>query len=342
MVAALVALSACNKPKTEDRPCGMSLAHSWSAGGSNGYGTPASARTLDELATLGMRSVTIGTFAFMDGFHDPGVRPQELPGTETLASARAVARQAHERGLTVMLKPQIYLLNGEWCGDIAPRDGWAAWFSSYRQFILANARMAAEADIETLVVGVELKTSSKQVPEEWATTIAEVRKVYGGNVVYSANWDEVEQVSFWPLVDAIGISLYAPLKTSNWQARYEAVAAKADKPIIITETGVMNRVGAREIPYVWPEWVTGEGPSFAGDSEQAEGYRDIIATFGRSAHVRRIYWWKWFTDGDSMVNEGPLGFSPRGRFAETVLRETCASASRPVRPSSRTSPAAAR
>ena len=319
----------------------MSLAHSWFAGGSAGYGTAASARALDELLGMGMRSVTIGTFAFMDDFHDPGVRRQDLPGTETLESARAVARQAHERGLTVMLKPQIYLLNGEWCGDIAPRDGWPAWFASYREFILANARMAAEADIETLVVGVELKTSTRSAPDEWRATIAEVRRVYGGTVGYSANWDEVEQVTFWPLVDAIGISLYAPLKTSNWQARYEAVAAKADKPIIITETGLMNRVGTRDIPYVWPEWVTGEDQSYAGDGEQAAGYRDIIGTFGRSPRVRRIYWWKWFTDGDTMLNEGPLGFSPRGRFAESVLREACATASPPDRPSSRTSHAAA-
>ena len=328
----------------------MSLAHSWRGGGSNGYGTPASARTLDGLAAMGIRSVTVGTFAFMDGFHDAGVRPQDLPGTETLESARAVARQARERGLTVMLKPHVYLLNGEWCGDIAPRDGWSAWFASYRRFILANARMAAEADIETLVVGVELKSSTLHAAEEWRTTIAEVRKVYGGTVVYAANWDEVEQVTFWPLVDAIIIPLYAPLESGNWQARYEDVAAKADKPIIITETGVMNRVDARAVPYVWPEWVTGEGASFAGDSEQAEGYRAVIATFGASPRVRRIYWWKWFTDSDAMLDEGPLGFSPRGRFAESVLRAACkvgdgaseVSASLPGHPSSRTSPAAAR
>ena len=341
VVASLLALLACNKPKTDDRACGMSLAHSWFAGGSSGYGTHASGRALDELAAMGMRGVTIGTFAFMDGFHDRGVRPQDLPGTETLESARAVERQAHERGLTVMLKPQIYLLNGEWCGDIAPASGWPTWFASYREFILANARMAAEADIEVLIVGVELKTSTKQAPEEWRATIAEVRKIYGGTVVYAANWDEVEQVSFWPLVDAIGISLYAALETSNWLLRYETVAAKADKPIIITETGLMNRVGARDIPYVWPEWVTGEDPSYAGDKEQADGYRAIIDTFGRSPRVRRIYWWKWFTD-DTTLNEGRLGFSPRGRFAESVLRESCLSAARPGHPSSRTSPAAAR
>ncbi len=320
----------------------MSLAHSWSAGGSNGYGTPASARALDELVAIGIRGVTVATFAFMDDVQDSGVRVQDLPGTETEESARAVARQARERGLTVMLKPQVYLLNGEWCGDIAPRDGWQAWFASYRRFILANARMAAEADIETLIVGVELKTSTRFAPEAWRSLIAEVRRVYPGTVVYSANWDEVEDVTFWPLVDAIGVSLYAPLEQSNWLLRYETVAAKADRPLIITETGFMNRIDARAIPYVWPEWVTDESPSFAGDMEQADGYRAIIDTFGRSPRVKGIYWWKWFTDVDANRDEGPLGFSPRGRFAESVLRQTCATSSPPRRPSSRTSRAAAR
>lgn len=324
MAACLVILTACNKPKTGDlTACGMALAHSWFAGGSQGYGTAASATALDVLAGMGIQSVSISTYAFMDDFYTPYVRPQELPGTETLATARAVAKQAHARGLTVMLKPAIYLMDGEWCGDIKPSGGWPAWFDSYRQFILANARMAAAADIEMLVVGVELKNASRQVPDEWRRTIAEVRKVYSGTILYSANWDEAEDVSFWADVDAIGISLYAPLKKSNWLERYEAVAAKADKPIVITETGVMNRLDARDIPYVWPEWVTEEDESFAGDTEQADGYRDIIGTFGKSPRVRRIFWWKWFTDGDSFVNEGPLGFSPRGRFAEGVLRETC-------------------
>ncbi len=325
-------LAACNKPKTgNDTACGMALAHSWFAGGSRGYGSKASAEALDALADIGIRSVSVSTYAFMDDFHTPYVRPQELPGTETLATARAVAKQAHARGLSVMLKPAIYLLDGEWCGDIAPRGGWPAWFDSYREFILANARMAAEADIEMLVVGVELKSSTRSVPEEWRKTIAEVRKVYGGTLLYSANWDEAEDVTFWRDVDAIGISLYAPLRKSNWLERYESVAAKAERPIVITETGVMNRIDARDIPYVWPEWVTEEDQSFAGDTEQADGYRDIIASFGQSPRVQRIFWWKWFTDGESLLNEGPLGFSPRGRFAESVLRATCGGFDRATR-----------
>jgi hypothetical protein len=85
----------------------------------------------------------------------------------------------------------------------------------------------------------------------------------------------------------------------------------------------MNRVSAATQPYIWPEWVTGESQSFAGDSEQARGYRTIIERFGGSQRVQRIYWWKWFTDVDGFTDEGPLGFSPRGRFAEGVLRQAC-------------------
>jgi hypothetical protein len=320
----------------------MSLAHSWVAGGSQGYGTAASAAALDELRAMGITSVALGTFAFMDDFYDHAVRPQTLPGTETLVTAAATARQAHARGLTVMLKPQVYLLDGEWCGDIEPRGGWGEWFESYDDFILAQARMAAEADIEMLVVGVELKTATSHAAEHWPITIAKVREVYHGTIIYSANWDEAEQVDFWPLVDALGISMYAPGDKQDWLRRYERVAAKADKPIVITETGIMNRIDARALPYVWPEWVSDEGESLAGDTEQAAGYEDIIATFGRSPQVQHIYWWKWFTDGASFTNEGPLGFSPRGRLAETVLRQTCAvNVSRPGRPSSRTSPSSA-
>jgi hypothetical protein len=49
----------------------------------------------------------------------------------------------------------------------------------------------------------------------------------------------------------------------------------------------------------------------------------MVNTFGQSEHVEQIYWWKWFTN-PATNEEGPVGFSPRGKPAEAVLRDACA------------------
>jgi hypothetical protein len=334
----LVTLVGCRDEPLGDRACGMSFAHSWTDKGVRGYGSPSSVRALDELQQLGMKAIHIHSFAFMLDLEDSVVSTEaHYPGAETFASLTATADAAHARGMTVMLKPQIWLVDGQWCGEITPRNGWPAWFASYRTFILKYAALAESMKAEWLAVGVELKSATLEAPGEWPSIIADVRKVYHGKLVYSANWDEADHVTFWPLVDAVGVQMYAPLRTEKepltesvlangarrWLRKYEAIADKAGKPLIITEAGYVNREGVTAAPHIWPSWVTEEPQSRAGDEEQAAGYRALIATFGRSAKVERIYWWKWFTDVEGPPEEGPLGFGPKGRPAEAILRAAC-------------------
>jgi hypothetical protein len=318
------------------RACGMSLAHSWAGQGAHGYGTADSARALDELVSDGIRAISVSPFAFMGHLTDPTVAwSRGEPGQETFANIAATVAQAHSRGLEVMIKPQIYLRDGQWCGDIEPPD-WHAWFESYRAYVKAVAQLAEDNDVEYLVAGVELASATKRDDGEMRATITQLRDIYHGQLIYSANWDEAAHVSFWDAVDVIGIQMYAPLRKSDqalgsitegaaaWLAVYEGIARRYRKPIIVTETGFVNRIGVTELPYVWPEWLVDEHPSFAGDAEQAAAYQALIDTFGRSPHVRRIFWWKWFTDVEGFNDDGPLGFAIRGRFAEQVLRRMCA------------------
>lgn len=316
----------------------MSFAHSWTDKGIRGYGSPSSYKALDELQRLGMRAIHIHSFAFMNELEDARVSTEaRYPGAESFADLTAMADAAHQRGMSVMLKPQIWLVDGQWCGEIRPKEGWDVWFASYESFILRYAALAESTKAEWLAVGVELKSSTAEAGDRWPAIIAAVRRVYHGKILYSANWDEAERVTFWPLVDAVGVQMYAPLREESepvtarvlergarkWLRRYEEIAARADRPLIVTEAGYVNREGVTAAPHIWPSWITDEPPSRAGEDEQAAGYRALIATFGRSRRVERIYWWKWFTDVEGPPEEGPLGFGPKGRIAESVLRAAC-------------------
>jgi hypothetical protein len=338
LIFAAMLLTACQRREPiGTRPCGMSLAHSWAGQGAHGYGTADSDRALAELQEDGITAISVSHFAFMKRVSDPTLTWSEgEQGQETFASIARLIGQAHAKGMRVMLKPQIYLEDGEWCGDIAPPD-WHIWFETYRAYAKAVAQLAEENHVEYLIAAVELSSATRRDDHEMRDTIAAVRAIYHGPLIYSANWDEAEHVTFWDAVDIIGIQMYAPLRKSGqrlsvkaiakgasaWLSKYERIAKRHHKKIIVTETGFVNRVGVTEIPYVWPEWLVDEYESLEGDAEQAAGYEALIDTFGRSPHVLQIFWWKWFTDVDGFSDDGPLGFAVRGRFAEHVLRRTC-------------------
>lgn len=319
--------------------CGMNYVHAWQDDGVRGYGSEESASQLDELAALGVQSVAITTFAWMASVHDAQVHGiEDVGGGETAARMRAVAAQASERGLGIVYKPHLWIRRGAWRGDIDPDPsggGWPAWFDSYEAWIVAQARLAEEVGADWFVVGVEFVSAVRHDPARWREIIAAVRDVYSGRVTYAANWDEVAEVPFWDALDAVGVQMFAPLTdlddatpeqmregAAEWLTHYEQVSRTVDRPLLLTEVGYMNRAGTTREPWVWPERLPA-GDHGEGDEEQAQAFAAVVTTFGRSEHVVGMWWWKWFTDPDT-DEEGAIGFSPRGRRAEAVLREACA------------------
>ena len=319
------------------RACNVCYAHNWQGAGARGYGSDTSARSLDELASVGMGAISLTAFGWMSSLDDPTIRIARAPGSETFDRVRIDAARAHERGMEVMVKPHLWIGRGEWRGDIAPdpaRGGWDAWFDSYEAFILEHARFAQSIDAEWLCVGVELVSSTRLHPARWRALIAAVREVYDGRLVYAANWDEVDHITFHDALDAVGVQHFAPLArapgadlatlreaSQRWLDRWSAIARDVDRPLILTEVGFMNREGGAVDPWVWPERLPDVG-SPQGDIEQRTAYLATLQTFGRSDDVAQIYWWKWFSDPDTN-EEGVVGFSPRGKPAGTLLVDAC-------------------
>lgn len=321
--------------------CGVCYAHNWQDDGALGYGSPTSEQSLREVRALGVTSVSLTSFGWMRNARAVEVVSSDrMRASETLDRMRAEAANAREQGASIMVKPHLWLGGGDWRGEIDPdpaAGGWDAWFASYRTFLLEHARFAEEVDAEWFVVGVELVTATRERPDLWRALIGEVRTVYSGALVYAANWDEAEAVTFWDALDAIGVQMFAPLRTDvqplasledgarAWLARYEAIATRFDRPLILTEVGVMNREGGTVRPWEWPDRVRATRTE-AGDAEQAAYYAAIGATFGQSERVAGMYWWKWFTNPDTN-EEGPVGFDPRGKPAASVLGALCGGAS---------------
>ncbi|HNT02098.1 MAG TPA: hypothetical protein PKJ80_08735, partial [Candidatus Saccharicenans sp.] len=83
------------------------------------------------------------------------------PSDESLIELISYARQL---GLKVMLKPHVDLLNDQehWRGQIGQNFGeasWQLWFSSYQDFILHYACLAAQSGVEEFCLGCELDST---------------------------------------------------------------------------------------------------------------------------------------------------------------------------------------
>ena len=196
---------------------------------------------------------------------------------------------AKKAGLKVFLKPHIilspvskknkvvFINNGtttyekikdktrkaEWRGDFyAPSEmDWQTWEESYEAYILKLAKVAAEWEVDLFSIGTELKMSATKRPKFWRQLIRKIKNIYHGPLIYCANWDEYDKVSFWADLDYIGIDTYFPInkmetpsvkKTlKNWrpiQKKLKKISKKEKKKIILTEFGYRSVAYAGKTP----------------------------------------------------------------------------------------------
>lgn len=319
-------------PLRSDIQKGVCVAHNYQNHGRSGYGTAASAHTLKELHALGVDWISLTPFGFTPNLTSTEVRHiGDYAEGETDERIVREVRESRRLGLSVLLKPQLWVSGGQWRGELSPKsgDGWSEWFDNYARWILRYAELAEANDIEILAVGVELKSSALAHEEPWRRLIGEVRKRFSGRIVYCANWDAASRIAWWDAVDYIGIQFYGSLSDehgpteSEMQARLkvhldeiERLAARMQRPVIFTEVGYRSAKGATIKPHEWPER---DARSSVDVVEQARAYRVFMTAINARPWVKGLYWWKWFTDPET-DEEGPAGFSPRSKPAEAVLR----------------------
>jgi hypothetical protein len=304
----------------------------------HGYGSDASGRAMDESRALGASWVSLTPFGRVRDLTPEGIDMTfEAPFVDNRAAVIAAARQAHDRGLRVLLVPHLWVESGEWRALIDPGnpEGWKRWADDYRAFLLAWAEVAREADIEMLSVGVELRS--------WVTTprvelmtpiIADVRAAYSGLLTYSANWDDVEQTLLWDAVDLVGINAFYPLADRDGAGYLDladgglrvarelgSFAADVRKPVLLTEVGYTTRADPAVRPWEWPDGMRG----VAVDEEaQAVAYSALLGPMIHAEWCAGFFVWRYYADPEDVSQEAAWGFSPRGKLAEVVLRDAFA------------------
>ncbi len=294
-----------------------------------GYAGPAVDQDLDRLKQLGSNTVVLVPTWYMKQGDSNRIAPDDSKTPDDAGLSQAIS-SAREAGLEVMLKPHVDVLDGTFRGEIEPSDR-AAWFSSYESFIGRYADLAASGGAEMFSVGTELKSLSTDT-EAWNSVIETVRPRFGGELTYSANWDEVWQVQFWDRLDMIGVDAYFPLSQEGeqptaeslaaaWQPNVDGLAAlseQQDLPVLLTEIGYPSQAGSTAHPW---EVRQGDPPD---QDLQALAYQAAYDAFADQPWLRGLLWWSWRADPKA-AEQMRLEYSPEGKPAEDVFKAESAS-----------------
>lgn len=254
--------------------------------------------------------------------------PDKTPLDDSLKHAFDRAR---ELGLHTMLTPQVDLNSVEndfWRAEIGftSNEGWDKWFESYLEFILYYAVFAEENGVDILNIGTELTRTTLQRPDKWIEVIKEVRKVYSGRLVYTANWfEEYREITFWEHLDYAGISAYFPLSDKDkpsyseikrnwekWLVEIEAWQKTHGRPVIFPEIGYRSIEGAAREPWAF----TNTGP--LDMQQQYNCYKAAFETFWGKEWFYGMYWWAWRT-APYIQGKYHRGYTPNDKPAAGLI-----------------------
>lgn len=302
------------------------------------FGSASAKLALSNMRLLGARTVAIVPFLWQSYPGSPDlVRGADMDDAEL----RAAIRDAHDIGLTVVLKPHVWV-PGNWAGTVVMKSepAWRKWFANYRRELGRITQIAEDEKVDALAIGTELAKTSQR--PEWTDVIADARSIYSGHLLYVAHSvEEAEKITFWGKLDSIGVSLYPPLGTDcdrdGWGItmrdvadRLDALAARTGKSVIVAELGLRSAHGAAEKPWESPE----ERAATPDPALQAEVLSDWLEVLNRPS-IRGVLIWRWFTDPDAGGMDD-TDFTVQNKPAEHVLMcdwaKSCGDGSRMASP----------
>ena len=295
------------------------------------YASERSDASLEKLKSINVEWVTILTTWYQDHcFATDIFSTKKTPTDESLKHAIVKARSL---GMKVILKPHLDIIStefGNWRGDIAcvSEPDWEKWFENYEKFIIHYAKMAEKTGAEMFCVGTELVGATTHHVDQWKKVIKEVRKVFKGDLVYAANWnDEYLQIRFWDDLDYAGIDAYFPLSDKDnptyeelveawqkWVPEIEAWQKRINKPVIFPEIGYCSATQAARSPWE-------RAPEAKADMQlQVDCYKAMVDTFWDKEWFYGIYWWDWGTSV-KMGGKSNRNFTPQNKLVEEYIKE---------------------
>nr|WP_321232148.1 glycoside hydrolase TIM-barrel-like domain-containing protein [uncultured Psychroserpens sp.] len=249
---------------------------------------------------------------------------------ETRAGAKQYIGELRKKNIKIMVKPQIWVWNGEFTGYIkmTNEEDWKTLEDSYSSFILEYAELAQETKAELLCIGTELENFVKARPDYWHNLIKEIKTIYKGKLTYAANWDEFKRTPFWSDVDYIGVDAYFPVSDkqtptvaeckAGWQKHKTVIKSLSDthkKPILFTEYGYRSMDYTGKEPWESDHTIT--SLNFEGQTNATQA---LFEEFWNEDWFAGGFVWKWFHAHDKVGGKKDNQFTPQNKPVEAIIQ----------------------
>ena len=298
----------------------------------NGYLSNTAFESLKKLKSLNVNAIAVNPFTSMrDEKKREPLAFWRSPHTENDQSIIFLANKSKDLGLTMVMKPHIYLWKS-WPGGIemSSEQEWEQFYEDYYRWIRHYAIISEMYEIPVLCIGNELAKATLHNQEKWREIIRKIRMIYSGKIVYGANWgEEFENISFWDELDFIGISNYYPLTKSDdpddnelyrgaldVMNKIEKVQKKFNKPVLFTEAGFRSSM--------FPWQSTFEEDKQLADTNyisQVRSYKAFYKAAFEKDWLSGIFWWKWPSYLDNGGDPHYDLYTPNGKATELIVKK---------------------
>ncbi|RLJ61551.1 hypothetical protein CLV86_2573 [Lacinutrix venerupis] len=295
-------------------------------------GIPVTDEHTNPVVAVHANYAAIMPFGFTQSLDNPELRHNSSRQWfgETRAGVKQYAESLQAKGIKIMVKPQIWIRNGEFTGYLKMKTeaDWKTLETSYSNFILEYAEAAQEINAEILCIGTELEQFVVNRPEYWTNLINEIKKIYKGKLTYAANWDEYKRTPFWKQLDYIGIDAYFPISDSKtptveeclegWKTHITVIKSFYDtykKPILFTEYGY------RSVDYAGKQpWISDRSMNTVNLEAQNNTTKALFETFWKEDWFAGGFIWKWFHAHDEVGGENDSQFTPQNKPVEAIIK----------------------
>ena len=277
-------------------------------------------------------AASVMPFGFIRDASDPKIRynsDRQWFG-ETVGGAKQYVETLHENGISVMLKPQIWIGRGQFTGHLVMQsdEEWLILENSYENFIMDYAVLAETANVDIFCIGTELEMFVKNRPLFWNKLIDKIRAVYKGKLTYAANWDEFWRTPFWDSLDYIGIDAYFPISDSKtptvdecikgWEPHKQNLkkfSEQWNKPVLFAEFGY------RSVDYTTKEpWRYDRSMTQVNLDAQNNATKALFESIWNEPWFAGGYLWKWFVNHDKVGGYDNSQFTPQNKPVEEIIR----------------------
>jgi hypothetical protein len=286
-----------------------------------------------EIVSVYANSAAVMPFGFIREVNNPQIRfdTESQWFGETKNGAQQYIEMLQKNGISVMLKPQIWISRGVFTGmlKMETEEHWRLLEKSYRNFIITFAHLAKESNVDVFCIGTELEKFVQNRPEYWNQLITEIRQIYTGKLTYAANWDEFERVPFWNQLDFIGVDAYFPLSESKtptveelvegwqpWKTKMFNLSKAVQKQVLFTEYGYRSMDYSAKKPWLVDR--TEEKPNMQSQMNCKEAI--FTAIWGENWFAGGFVW-KWFANHASAGGEQDNRFTPQNKPSLKIISD---------------------